>query len=355
MKYILHIIIIFYCLCSCNEKKDVYKNILIDNKETIIEANFSSLIFKLNENKILLGEILSFDFINNKNIIVSTKNPGNLIIYDDKKNQVKEINRVGRGPYEYINPAIVKAYEKKIYIWCSSLLKLIVYNIDGTPHKEYQNFKGAITDFSIYNNKIFFYMAGGNRESIIQIYDLEKKEIYKRIGQPSNEDLILNTLSCSGANTLFKNRFIYASSSKLDLNIVNTFSYSVDKIKIIDPEFIIDKIDKDPILLMNTDRKKAYDYILENSVVIGMYSLNNVLILMSENGYVSQVNNAMDNSNRFVKVYIFDTKFKLQKVFKFNHNYENNRCLYLDNGEYLYNIKFVKNKRYGYYLNKIEF
>jgi hypothetical protein len=169
-------------------------------------------IAELENTPSVVGEIKSFTMINDSNFLVSTSKPSRVFKYNTKGTQLQQIGKVGRGPYEYINPNIVKYNNNNVYVWCANLLKLIIFDNSGTPIKEY-DFNKAIKEFLPYKNLLCFYTSGGFDEPIIKIFDLSKNEfINDGYGTKSNEHKILNMKEGSGG-LVIKDSILYFTAT----------------------------------------------------------------------------------------------------------------------------------------------
>src|SRR5690606_7384503 len=128
---------LLFLLCflvqSCNNNKS-------NNDAGVVIPNAYKKVARLEENLTMVGEILSFDFINEEDFIISTRKPSSVILYGPSGQQKSLISKVGQGPYEFLEPDIVKFFNEHIYVWCPSQLKLIKYSLDGTPIQEYSGF-----------------------------------------------------------------------------------------------------------------------------------------------------------------------------------------------------------------------
>src|SRR5690554_2718831 len=127
MKNILSVLFLLpFLIQSCGNNKR-------DSNTDVVIPNVHEKIARLEENLTMVGEILSFDFVNEEDFIISTRKPASVILYGPSGRQKSVISRVGQGPYEFLEPDIVKFFNEHIYVWCPSQLKLIKFALDGTP------------------------------------------------------------------------------------------------------------------------------------------------------------------------------------------------------------------------------
>ncbi len=328
--------------CSENEKAKEIKLLPFEN------------ICSLDENISYLSNINSFSFIDQSHFVVSTSNPSNIFIYNTDGQQIREINSIGRGAFEFIDPAIVKAYKGNIYVWCGTTLKLLIFDMLGNPIKEYSNFKRAISNFCIYKNYICFYMSGGYKDKLIEIYDLTENRFVKGFITPTNEHITLSMMSCSGGMTMSGPNAMFMNASQLVINTINLDSFDQSSKEIKDNVFITHNLDKDAVNLINSDREKAFKYIYNNSLVTGIFSVSDNIILKTEIGKYSVEKHRMDTSERYDKFYVLDKKLNLK--YTLTSKLSNNRCLYSSNGKNLYTIKLINSgEDFHYVLSKLDY
>ncbi|WP_139279669.1 6-bladed beta-propeller [Tangfeifania diversioriginum] len=311
-------------------------------------------ICSLDENISYLSNINSFSFIDRSHFVVSTSNPSSVIVYNTDGQQIRKIDYVGKGAFEFINPAIVKSYENNIYVWCSTTLRLLIFDMFGNPIKEFSNFKRAISNFCVYKNYICFYMSGGYKEKLIEVYDLTENRYLKSFVTPTDEHIILSMMSCSGGITMSGSNVIFMNASQLVVNSVDLYSFSQYSKEIKDKEFSTQTLGKDAIELINSNRKKAFNYIYDNSLVTGIFSVSDDIILKTEIGKYDLNRNNMDVSERYDKFYVLDKKLNLKYTLK--TKLSNNRCLYSSNENNLYSIKLINSgEDFHYVLSKLNY
>jgi WD40 repeat protein len=182
------------------------------------EMNYDRL-FYLQENIDICGNLNSICFLDENHFVVSTKENPSIFVYDETGKQTLQIARRGNGPFEYINPAIVRCdKDRNIYVWCSMALKMIIFDENGKPLNEF-HFNHAIKDFVPYKNYIFLYSAGGF-DSVIDIYDMSVSKIITSIGSVSEEHKLLSINDPAGGITLLNHSIIFTCADGLILNYV---------------------------------------------------------------------------------------------------------------------------------------
>jgi len=371
MKKIYQIVIVLLFIvtgCQSNNKSNnksissinISKNYKVDSS-----LNWEK-ICNLKENNRIIGKISSFDFLNDSLFIVGVSEQAQIVLYNSKGKQLQLIGNKGRGPYEYINPSIVKVFNNKIYVWCKKSTRLIVFNSLGKPINQY-NFSFGIKDFSISNNYIGFYTANPS-EPILKIYNLEKKSFIKGYGDKTNEQKILNVFQNTGGITSTDNKLFFIPNNKLiiyeiDVNDLSSAIYIIQ-----DSEFKINK-KKEDVKKFIMKIKECYQYYFKSDIIDGLFHNGKGLIVKVQikNANINQMNinrkanrkgkldiKLNNNSSNKQKFYVFDNDLKLKYSVqtKITDILQHNDQLYMSHGEYLYLIKFNK-KESNYELNRI--
>ncbi|WP_439489503.1 hypothetical protein [Algoriphagus sp.] len=352
-KTFLSLVIVFFYSCSNTDKT------FVDSNFNSVQKNNHTVETKLKENLVQHGEIISIDFIDNDNFVVGTKNPSNVIVYNISGDQELVISNVGYGPFEFQQPSIIKSYNGNIYIWCPEQLKLIIYSLDGMPIKEYSSFTSAIRNFVPFGNKIAFYKASGSAENFIEIYDLDSEEKIYQGGEASNEHIVLSLSACMGAISYWDDKILFMNADNLKLTWLSETDLSKErKLEIQDDDFKVEKVEGQATSFINEHRMKAMKYIFENSIVTGMYNINNSLLVKAEVGRFETDfdNNHFDDSKRYNKYFVINHDLELINNFIMERMSFENPCLYSSNDEFLYSLVSIgEGNDYFYQLLKYDF
>lgn len=132
----------------------------------------------------------------------------------------------------------------------------------GVFKRSISNYKEAIKNFKVYQNKyIFFYKNNGIKQGIIDVYDIKKDEKIKSVGVFSDEDLILSMVKYK-PEIIIRNDYVYfIRPSTLNFYRFKIGVFDVEETKTIDDDsFHIEKVD-DAKNLINSQRMRAFDYI----------------------------------------------------------------------------------------------
>ena len=350
MKQLLFILlgvkILFSCSSRDNQQKLQFTSAVVKEEK----------IFELKENLEMVGGILSFDFLGKDNLIVASIRPSSVTLYDMDGNQLQTIGRNGEGPFEYLSPEIVRTFENRVYVFCRSLLKLMVFTDDGTPLREYTNFSKGIRDFKVYKDNLYIYSSGELDSDIIQVYHLGRGEFLANdFGIKSNEHNILVSYYCSGGMTIKDHVLYFTSVDALTIHRINleSLEYSYQEVK--DESFKVDKIKVDHREFM-ANSEKSIGYIYGADIVTGLYAVDDGLIITTEGGEVEMEALRPVNfyDKRFTRFYKLDNQLQLKEgiINKIKEN--QNNCLIVSNGMNIYYlISEEETSEAKYVLNKM--
>ncbi|MDR1782815.1 MAG: 6-bladed beta-propeller [Dysgonamonadaceae bacterium] len=335
-----------------------------NNREKYGEINYERC-FYLQENIDFCGNLNSFCFLDESHLVVSTKENPSVFVYDEMGKQILQIFQRGNGPFEYINPAIVRCdKDRKIYVWCSELLKMIVFDENGNPQNEFR-FNRAVKDFLVYRDFVFMYLAGGF-DSVVEVYNISSSKILTSIGDATEEHKLLSINDSAGGIALLNQSIIFTGADGLDFNLCNIRNNSTNVEVITHRTKDLESFKKEPlkgittVSLMNNDRSKAIDYISRNSVINGLFVTDNNVIVKAKSGTVKIKNEGIIDNSRYDNFYFFDKE--LNYLFEQDNFWKTNDFLVYDNlyatdGKDIYFIAVSRNsgEENQYSLNRLLF
>ncbi|MGM0505389.1 MAG: 6-bladed beta-propeller [Bacteroidota bacterium] len=313
MKKTIIVIIIF--LTACIQKKDKSNIINLGQTDQIEIDLDSEKITNLKNSPRIVGEISSIDMIHDSALVISTAEPPNVIIFNKKGNQIKKIDKYGKGANEYLKPNIVRHYQNHVYIYCGDQNRLIKFNLNGEPEKQY-NIKKRIKDFEIYKDYACLYTTGSIDNSIISIFDLSQEKILKqKYGKPSKEHKILNMKENTGAIAIDDSLLYFSLVSKPKITLVNLSTLKkLKEFHIKDPEFTTKKVSTD-INSFLRKRDQSIQYMFGSDVVTEIFTSDSNIIVKSEIGELKMDGfKFKDASERKIKLYIFDKNMNFQAI-----------------------------------------
>ncbi|WP_339698777.1 6-bladed beta-propeller [uncultured Roseivirga sp.] len=331
-----------------------------NDKSSINGEVSTALIATLDEEEELLGVISSFAFVTKSSFVVSTKG-GAVVTYDLNGNRINSFSNIGTGPFEYLSPSKIKVYDKKIYVWCSQQLKLIVFDLNGKPLEEYNRFSTAIKDFVVVNDELYFFMSGGSLYSLIEVYNLDSQEVIAYYGEEDRESEILSMLTCSGGLATRNGNIYFSSVGKLGIEKIQNGAISMQK-TISDKEFEVKKLEDANYGRVRGDTEARVNYVNKNSYVGGIFVINDRLIIKAEVGeFVYEDvwdSKTWNTSDRFEKYFVLDEDLNVIATYKRPFSFQCKNCLYAENGDDLFFLSEVENadgSDFQYQLNKLSF
>lgn len=289
-----------------------FANCKTDSKESrsstssLSRAIDTTFICDLEENLDVIQNIDDAVFLNDSIFFISSNKQ--VIKYNTQGKQLQIFNNNGSGPHEYINPSLLQVNNNSLFVWCSMSLKLIEYDSNGNAKSVVTNYKKAIKNFKVYQDKqIFFYKNNATVPGVIDVYDIEEDRVIKTIGNAfSEEDLVLLILN-SKPGIIIHNGFVYfVKPSSLELFRFDIDSFNLETVSNIDDkEFSVSKVDNASNLI-NTQFMKAVDYLNTNSITNNLFLVEDGLIIKSEVGEIvmNEKEQTMEHDKRFNKFYL---------------------------------------------------
>lgn len=337
--YILFFILGLSIISCKNSSKDNHTSQLdrFNNIDT-------SLICTLKENIDLIQNIDDAQFLNDSIFFVITNKQ--IVKYNILGEQIQVFGNIGHAPHEYITPSLIDINDSSIYVWCNTSMKLLEYSHYGKYKRTITNYREAIKNFTVYQDKyIFFYKNNGIKQGIIDIYDTERDEIIKSVGVFSDEDLILSIVKFK-PEIIIRNDYVYfIRPSSLNFYRFKIGVFDVEEVKRIeDDSYEIEKVDNAKYLI-NNQRMKAFDYIYNNSITDNIFLIEDGLIIKSEVGkyYPNERKKILERDKRFNKFHFYSFSKSENEVISWKSNVSFNSYNYLNFKDELYAIENTMN------------
>jgi len=299
--------------CSRTEKDKFEKVVSFDRN--FIETTKPELVCKLSEDSILLKNIVDFTVLSDSSFVVLDGRGAYL--YDISGTFKKQFGNSGQARGEMISPSLVYATSDFVYIWCTSLMKFLIFDHEANFINELPGFKRAVKKFVVNssNEIIYIYTSGFFDKSekkildVIDIYNIAEGTS-KKYGERSPEDEVLSVFSNSGGLYADKDQFIYLYPSNLIIHNLSLNTNTTIQFKIEDKAFYTKKITSNARDIIG-NRAKLTDYLLNNSVVKGLYKNNSQYIIVSEIGQyaLDKISQVMNTQKRKIKLYILEDSF----------------------------------------------
>ena len=278
-----------------------------------------------------------FEFAKN-NFYVYSRGASNVSRFDGNGKFLNTIGKIGKGPYEYLAPSIVKQYNQKVNIWCDKLTKLFVFSLSGEPLEKY-NFSHGIKDFVIYNDYVCFYTAGGFDNNIVMLFDLNKRQfLSKGFGTKTKEHKMLNMNACTGGLALDGSNLYFSLTNQPTVYKVRLSDFQVSTKEIKDPGFVNKKVHEEINQLLASPQ--SAEYIIGSDIINGLFCIDSLLILKAAVGKIEMKGLQLtDISKRRQKLYVLNKNLRVEYSIKSKLNKGCNDCLYSSLGSHLYTLR----------------
>lgn len=339
---------------SCSENNKQINEITFENiqmKNNSVDMVCDSLKENIN---FLNNTINDFSILSDSLFVIT--NGKNVYIYDFNGKQIKSIGAYGKGPSEYISANQLFISNDYIYIWCSTLLKLILYDKNGNYVKEYKEFGFAIQKFVVLNEKYIYFYISGNSENDknIKIYDILQNKFINEFGTITEEDKLLFLNNNNGAIcTNNTDAVFYSAPSSMIISSIYENKDNSSAYKIADPNFKNTKIEN-ASEMVNNNFVEAIKYLTGNSTVSGLHFHDNIY-LMIENGEIilDETTQTVDYSNRRIKIFTLDNSFNPINVSEYPYFEYALKFKFYKNWLYFISNNVINNHSNGYSLKKL--
>ena len=248
----------------------------------------------------------------------------------------KQFKNSGQTDGEMISPSLVYATSDCVYIWCTSLMKFLIFDHEANFKHELRGFDRAVVKFVVNssNEILYAYTSGIFDETdskiidVIDVYNIAEKSS-KKYGERGFEDEVLKIISNSGGLCVDTDQLTYLHPGNLiiydlDLSSDKTIQYKID-----DKAFLTTKITTHVRDLVG-NRSKLTDYLHKNSVVKDLYKHNGQFVIVSEIGQYdfNEQSRVMNTQNRKVKLYILEHSFTPNRTILYDHINSPNIVIY---------------------------
>jgi len=303
-KHTIEIVVVF--LLAFSSLKCTYHSSDYEDNFNIIKGihNNISLInsikIPLDSEGIFISNIQNVT-INDSTIMIAILNPNKVLIFDIRGNYK---GTLGDSDYylPYITPYVIRYYNNEFILYDFTERLFISFNKSLNISREYNyDTQNILIDFTFSDNYLIKYMRTGKGTPFISIYDRHQKELIKQLGSYGNRQDILNRGSGNQQVAIRNDTVYWIKSDEPVIYIYDIAGSIVDSLQIEDKYFNTGPLE------FNHHRpeyfSKVIDYLLNNSRVKTIFTLDSYLIIEIENGHF------MDES-RTSTLHIYDYSFK---------------------------------------------
>ena len=317
MREIKYLFLLFVgsALVSCGQTEKFERTISFDRN--LIETKGAEFVCRLSEDSILLGNITDFTLLNDTSFVVADGKGAYL--YHISGLLKKQFGHAGQARGEMISPNHVFATSNFVYVWCSTSMKVLVFDHEANFKDEFPRFERSAKKIFVDSNDevLYLYTSGifnknSNKvDDVITIYRMKENSSIK-IGERSSEDEVISIVNNSGGLFAGTNHLIYLHPGNLVIHDFDLHSGKTVCYKIEDNSFQTEKINAPPGEIVN-NHNRLIEYMLTNSILKGLYKHNNQYILVAEIGlfdYDMQKRRIESDKNRKIKLYLLDASFQ---------------------------------------------
>jgi hypothetical protein len=307
---------------GCTGKKGTEHTIIFDRNLT--ETKEPEFVCRLSEDSILLAPIRDFAFLNNDSFVVADGRGAYL--YDISGVFKKQFGHTGRASGEMMSPSSVYVTSDRVYIWCSSLLKMLIFDHEAHFMTELSGFERAVKKFVVdpNNERIYLYTSGHVDDTrkkaidVISIYDMAEKSILKSFEERVLGDELMSSLNNSGGLCIDNDQFIYIHPGSLAIHEFDLSSEEVVSHKIEDRSFRVEEISNLDEITGNFNKWR--DYIRENSVVKGLDRDRRQYVIVSEIGSFGEPDSDSEIlGDRKTKLYLLNSSFRPDRTILYDY------------------------------------
>jgi len=102
-------------------------------------------------------------------IAVATVDPG-VFLFDAEGRLLQQLGSPGEGPFEYLNPAIVRPAGNGVAVWDAGNRRLLTFRADGTPDAEWTGFHRAASNFVLRADTLYLHHGGASTDPYVGVY-----------------------------------------------------------------------------------------------------------------------------------------------------------------------------------------
>ena len=321
-------------ICCGQKQKDKLFKKEFSFDRNLVNTKEPEFVCQLSEDSVLLKGIKNFTILNDTSFVVADGR--GVYLYHISGTFKKQFGNLGQAGGEMIRPSIIYATSDYVYIWCSSMMKFLIFDHEANFKYELTGFKRAVSKFVVNSSDeiLYLYTAGFFDElnnkmfDVIEVFNISDKSS-KTFGERGPEDEVLSTYSNSSGLYIDMDRLIYLHPGNLiiydhDLNSDETVRYKID-----DKTFNTTTITSNVRDIMENFPKLA-DYLYKNSAVIDLYKDNDQFFIVSEIGQFDFdiQSGVMNTKERKVKLYILDSSFTPNRTILFDYISSPNIVIY---------------------------
>jgi len=132
----------------------------------------------------LLGSLTDATRLPDGRIAVATVDPG-VFLFDAEGGFLQQLGSPGEGPFEYLNPALVRPAGDGVAVWDAGNRRLLTFRSDGLPDAEWTGFRWAASNFVLRADTLYLHHSGASTDLYVGVYLRNAHgEAVARVGAP---------------------------------------------------------------------------------------------------------------------------------------------------------------------------
>lgn len=325
------------------------------------QESFSTLEFEretllLDVGDGLMATPISVASLANGSYVVLTESR-QILLFDEKGKLVKNVDAIGQSELEVESPTIVRSSPEGFAIWCSGLLKMVVFDLEGHPLKAHFGFNRAIRKFEINQSHIIATIQNLADYPYIQVYDRNQEKVIDELGKTGSMQVVNNFNSCSGGLASIKNKIVWMPSHDLTLYSLENIQQQQVKEQSFSTDFFKQpKMPNNLNELVNTDIMKALELGLKMSIVTGIYSIGGELVITGDFGEGAFDAGELDLKNRKNFIFLLSEDMKPKGWVHSEYSFTEPCALYFSGKDYLGRVTLKEGEDdYQYWIEKLYF
>lgn len=130
----------------------------------------------------VLGSLRDATRLPDGRIAVATVDPG-VFLFDADGGFLQQLGSPGQGPFEYLNPTLVRPAGDGVAVWDAGNRRLLTFQSDGTPEDEWTGFGRAVSNLVLQGDTLYLHHSGASTDPYVGVYTHDHRgEALTRVG-----------------------------------------------------------------------------------------------------------------------------------------------------------------------------
>ena len=117
----------------------------------------------------VLGSLRDAARLPDGRIAVATVDPG-VFLFDADGGFLQQLGSPGQGPFEYLNPTLVRPAGDGVAVWDAGNRRLLTFQSDGAPEDEWTGFGRAVSNFALQGDTLYLHHSGASTDPYVGVY-----------------------------------------------------------------------------------------------------------------------------------------------------------------------------------------